>query len=83
MFAVVGNKIDLEAERVVSLEQGQDLARASNAGFFETSAKARINIDEMFHEIGRRTMQHMKAIANVKGSGKKAKGGRNGNCVVQ
>lgn len=46
---VVGNKCDLENERVVSQEQGRRLAQdfGPNAYFMETSAKADINVEEV------------------------------------
>lgn len=46
---LVGNKVDLEAERIVSKAQGQALAKKfDNCAFLETSAKLRINVDEVF-----------------------------------
>lgn len=45
---LVGNKCDLEDERVVGKEQGQNLARQwSNCAFLETSAKSKINVNEV------------------------------------
>lgn len=44
---LVGNKCDLEDERVVGKEQGQNLARQwNNCAFLETSAKSKINVNE-------------------------------------
>ncbi|CAF2928614.1 unnamed protein product [Rotaria sp. Silwood2] len=51
---LVGNKIDLEKERVISRETGQALARRLNCAFLETSAKDRANITE--------TMQFVQGI---------------------
>ncbi|VDL91873.1 unnamed protein product [Schistocephalus solidus] len=45
-LVLVGNKCDLDAERVVGREQGQNLSRTWNCLFMETSAKARINVNE-------------------------------------
>jgi GTPase SAR1 family protein len=50
---VVGNKIDLEDQRVVTIEEGQDLASRWGALFMETSAKTRINVDECFTSVAR------------------------------
>ena len=50
---LVGNKSDLEQYRVVSYEDGQNLANRLGVPFFETSAKLRQNVDEAFHEIVR------------------------------
>ena len=44
---LVGNKCDLEDERVVGKDQGQNLARTFNCAFLETSAKAKINVNEV------------------------------------
>lgn len=42
---LVGNKCDLEDERVVGKEQGQNLARQwNNCAFLESSAKSKINV---------------------------------------
>ena len=46
---LVGNKCDLEDERVVGKDQGQNLARSFNCAFLETSAKAKINVNEVRH----------------------------------
>jgi GTPase SAR1 family protein len=46
---LVGNKRDLEAERVVSFNQGQELADELNLNFLETSAKENDNVSEAFH----------------------------------
>lgn len=51
---LVGNKCDLEDERVVGKDQGQNLARQFNSAFLETSAKAKINV----HEVSVKTVPH-------------------------
>ena len=45
---LVGNKCDLEDERVVSSKEGQEFADSIGVGFLETSAKQSVNIDESF-----------------------------------
>ena len=47
-IALVGNKIDLEANREVSFEEGKEFAEKNNLIFFETSAKTAENIDATF-----------------------------------
>jgi len=49
----VGNKTDLEDERVVSKEEGQKLAEQYHSPFFETSAKDRVNLESCFQELVR------------------------------
>ena len=48
---LVGNKCDLENERKVSKEKGEEKARALNCPFFETSALSKLNIDDIFNEM--------------------------------
>ncbi|XP_078595705.1 ras-related protein Rap-1b isoform X1 [Branchiostoma floridae x Branchiostoma japonicum] len=51
---LVGNKCDLEDERVVGKDQGQNLARHwNNCAFLETSAKLKINVNEIFYDLVR------------------------------
>ena len=46
-LVLVGNKCDLEDERVVSRQQGESLAQSLRCTFLETSAKSRINVNEV------------------------------------
>ena len=47
-MVLVGNKCDLEEERVVGKDQGLNLARQfSNCTFMETSAKAKIGVNDV------------------------------------
>jgi hypothetical protein len=46
-MVLVGNKVDLEDERVVSKDQGQSLARQFNCTFMEASAKLKVNVPEV------------------------------------
>ncbi|CAF4890461.1 unnamed protein product [Rotaria sp. Silwood1] len=50
-MVLVGNKCDLEDERVVGKEIGQGLANNWNSIFLETSAKLAINVNEVFVEL--------------------------------
>merc|ERR1712108_9825 len=52
-MVLVGNKCDLEEERQVTAVEGQDLAKSFGCPIYETSAKARINVEEAFYEIVR------------------------------
>jgi len=62
---LAGNKCDLERDRQVTTMEGQDLAKSFGCPFVETSAKARINVDEAFHglvkEIRRDALKDVKA----------------------
>ncbi|KAG6451325.1 ras-like protein 2 [Manduca sexta] len=74
---IVGNKADLEMQRVVSLEEAQSLSRQLKVPYIECSAKARMNVDQAFHELVKlvRRFQEAERI-NVKAdyrSGRKRK----------
>lgn len=48
---LVGNKCDMEEERVVTYEQGKKLAESLGFAFFETSAKDNINVRSAFDKL--------------------------------
>lgn len=50
---MVGNKADLEHQRVVTLDEAQALSRQLKVPYIECSAKARMNVDQAFHELVR------------------------------
>ena len=51
-FILIGNKVDLEDEKKIQKEEGNTLAEEIGAvGFFETSAKTNIEIDDAFHKL--------------------------------
>lgn len=50
---ILGNKCDLENEREVPVAEGRELAKQLGSPFLETSAKARINVEEAFYEVVR------------------------------
>ncbi|XP_074593853.1 ras-like protein 2 [Brevipalpus obovatus] len=50
---LVGNKCDLETQRVVSQLEGQHLGQLLRVPFIECSAKLRMNVDVAFHELVR------------------------------
>lgn len=50
---LVGNKADLEAERHISRQEGEALARRLHLPYVECSAKNRMNVDEAFHDLVR------------------------------
>ena len=50
IFAVVGNKIDLEEQRVVKLEEGENFAKEHDFIFAEVSAKTGDGFSELFYK---------------------------------
>jgi len=83
-ICIAGNKCDLDHERQVTTVEGKDLAKSFGVGFMETSAKARINVEEVFFELVRNIRTHQ---ANeqagggggaAKGKGKKKKSSKKG-----
>ncbi|KAK6176106.1 ras-related protein Rap1 [Patella vulgata] len=71
---LVGNKCDLEDERVVGKDQGANLARNFNCGFLETSAKAKVNVGEIFCDLVR--------LINQKNPEKVPKRKKKSNCAL-
>eukprot|EP01089_Gocevia_fonbrunei_P013862 TRINITY_DN3655_c0_g1_i5.p1 TRINITY_DN3655_c0_g1~~TRINITY_DN3655_c0_g1_i5.p1 ORF type:complete len:171 (+),score=31.88 TRINITY_DN3655_c0_g1_i5:199-711(+) len=56
-FLLVGNKCDLVSKRKVTKEQAEDLATKLKCKYIEASAKTRKNVDIIFPELVRATMQ--------------------------
>lgn len=52
-LVLAGNKCDLEEDRAVSKDEGTRLAEAWGCTFFETSARNKINVDEVFYNVVR------------------------------
>lgn len=53
-MVLVGNKCDLESERIVSREKGMALSQQwGGKPFYETSARFKINVDEVFYDVVR------------------------------
>ncbi|TNN82255.1 Ras-related protein R-Ras2 [Liparis tanakae] len=51
-MVLVGNKADLEQQRVITRENAQAFARENRIHYMEASAKNRCNVDEVFLELG-------------------------------
>ena len=50
---LVGNKCDLEDERIVTKTEPQEIAKKWGCPFIETSAKKNINVKEMFENLAK------------------------------
>ena len=55
---LVGNKCDLENERMVQKEEGENIAKEYNVKFYETSNKDGINIEESSRELIRMVLNY-------------------------
>jgi len=79
-MVVVGNKCDLSDQRIITTEQGQALATKFGAVFIEASAKTKINVDQIFHELVRQIAPTIdKKAMGGKGG---AKGGARRGCTL-
>ena len=74
-MVLVGNKCDLEEERQVTAVEGQDLAKSFGCPIYETSAKARINVEEAFYELVREIRKDNQSKNGGATSNKKKKKG--------
>lgn len=58
---LVGNKADLKDHRQVSEEEAQKFASDNRILYMETSAKTRLNIEQVFLETARRVFQNIES----------------------
>ncbi|EUC48481.1 hypothetical protein COCMIDRAFT_87281 [Bipolaris oryzae ATCC 44560] len=61
---VVGNKCDLQGQRVIEAKKGLEWARNRKCGFMETSAREMVNIEETFALLVRRVVEARRLTAN-------------------
>lgn len=59
-MVLAGNKCDLADKREVTVEQGEALAKKFGVPFFETSAKTRHNINEIFLNLTKQILKSTK-----------------------
>jgi Ras-related protein Rab-7A len=65
-FVVLGNKIDLEHQRVISQKRAQAWCQSKgNIPYFETSAKEAINVEQAFQTIARNALKQGSDEAEV------------------
>jgi len=69
-MVLVGNKCDLTDQRVISTEQGEELAKKFSCAFLEASAKTRTNVDLIFNTL----IRQINKLNPIKDGGKKKKG---------
>ena len=59
-LCIVGNKIDLEKDRRVSMQTAEDYAKSVNAKLYHTSAKMSKGVEELFLDLAQRKFQSIK-----------------------
>ena len=76
IVSIIGNKIDLSSERVVSTAEGQKFASDNNMHFYETSALNGENVMNAFEHL-------LEEIMDVRNGGPRSKkSGGNGCCLL-
>ncbi|KAJ3430636.1 ras-like protein rasb [Anaeramoeba flamelloides] len=75
----VGNKVDLVDDRVISTEEGANLAKEFDSPHLETSAKTRKNVEEAFFALVRVVKASLGKGSGGGGSGKR---GKNRKCSI-
>lgn len=68
MKILVGNKCDIEERRVISTEQGKELAAQLGMQFMETSAKTAQNVEHLFTSLAAQVKSKIEETANAKAS---------------
>ena len=70
---IIGNKIDLEKERVISYDDGKNLAEQYQYPFFEASSKTAVNINEIFENIAEKVDEQFSKVVRKSSTIKKNK----------
>ena len=61
-YILVGNKKDLENQREVQIEEGEDFAKKNNIKFYETSAKDGTNVINVFETLAKEIVNDVEQI---------------------
>ncbi|XP_055506716.1 ras-related protein Rab-21 [Leucoraja erinacea] len=68
-LCIVGNKLDLEKDRHVAVEEAEMYAESVGAKHFHTSAKLNKGIEELFLDLCKRMIETAQADEKAKGNG--------------
>lgn len=79
---IIGNKNDLDHERKVSTQEGQEMAKVFGCPFFETSAKTRTNVDEAFFGLVKEIRKFEAKKKGNNNSNNKLESNKTGKCCV-
>ncbi|CAG2117702.1 unnamed protein product [Medioppia subpectinata] len=80
-FVLVGNKADLNERRRVSLEEAHRMADLWRVPYIETSAKTRLNVDQVFFDLMREIRKRKLTDAETSNGPKKA-GRKKKRCII-
>ena len=61
-YILVGNKKDLEDQREVKIEEGEEFAKKNNIKFYETSAKDGTNVIDVFETLAKEIVNDVEQI---------------------
>ena len=65
IITLVGNKVDLETDRKVTMQEADDFAKGLGLRYFEASAKMNIGIDDIFYETAKSLPREQRSRRNV------------------
>ncbi|CAF1557952.1 unnamed protein product [Adineta ricciae] len=68
VLCIVGNKIDLEKDRNVSMQTAEEYAKSVNAKLYHTSAKLSKGIEELFNDLANRMLEKTPSTSNAPSS---------------
>ncbi|CAF1247458.1 unnamed protein product [Adineta ricciae] len=68
VLCIVGNKIDLEKDRHVSMQTAEEYAKSVNAKLYHTSAKLSKGIEELFNDLANRMLEKTASTPNTPSS---------------
>ena len=77
---LVGNKIDDVENRKINKEEGEEMAKECGISYFECSAKTGENIDPIFNDLIKKTIENYKVLEDTTKLDSKKKSKKKGFC---